>query len=62
MLTGKIGIEPILLITASIKKIKGATCQRYGDGSGVNGHTLTVHFVYVTRLLPNNKKNWFNTF
>ena len=31
-LTGKMGMQPILAITVSIKKIKGATCRHYVDG------------------------------
>ena len=29
------GMQPILLVTVPIKKIKGAACQCHGDGDGV---------------------------
>ena len=31
-MTGKMGMHPILAITLSVKKIKGAAHRRYGDG------------------------------
>ena len=32
MLVGKMGMQPILPVTVSIRKIKGADCQHYSDG------------------------------
>ena len=29
------GMQPIVPVTVSVKKIKGATHQSYGDGDGV---------------------------
>ena len=45
ILTGKIGVQPILSVTVSVKKIKGAARQRYGDSNGVVRceQTLTVN-------------------
>ena len=36
------GMQPILLVTVSVKKIKGAACQRYVDGDGDVTVTLGV--------------------
>ena len=33
-LTGKMGMQPILPITVTVKKIKGAIHQCYGDSDG----------------------------
>ena len=35
MLTGKMGMQSILLITVPVKKIKGIDHQCYGDGDEV---------------------------
>ena len=34
-LTSKMGVQPILAVTVSVKKIKGFARQRYGDGEEV---------------------------
>ena len=42
-LMGKMGTQPILPITVSVKKIKGAAHQRYGEGDRVVRCEQTIH-------------------
>ena len=40
----KMGMQPFLPVTVPFKKIKGATCQRYGVGNGIARCEQTFRF------------------
>ena len=50
---GKVGIQPILPVTVTVKKIKGVARQCYGDGDEVIQCEQALRITKLQQLLTN---------